>query len=69
MENPVTCSNQCRLWSDATLCGVWSGSALFAYGHFTGLQVRMGLGEREQFQENNSCIFMFASFLNESQLL
>ena len=35
-------SKQCRHWSDATSCGVWSGSALFAYGPFTGLQVRMG---------------------------
>ena len=28
MENAV--SKPCRLWSDATLCGIWSGSALFA---------------------------------------
>ena len=27
--NPV--SKQCRAWSDATSCGVWSVSALFAY--------------------------------------
>ena len=24
-------SKQCRSWSDATFCGVWSGSARFAY--------------------------------------
>ena len=39
MENPI--SKQCAPWSDATLCGVWSGSALFAYDPFTSFQVRM----------------------------
>ena len=39
MENPV--SKQCRLWLDATLCGVWSRSELFACGPFSGFQVRM----------------------------
>ena len=41
MENPA--SKQCRAWSDATLCGIWSGSTLFAYDPFTSFQVRMGL--------------------------
>ena len=40
MENPV--SQQCRPWSDATWCGIWSGPALFAYDLFMGFQVRMG---------------------------
>ena len=40
VENPV--SKQCRPSSDATLCGVCSGSALFAYDFFTGFQVGMG---------------------------
>ena len=40
IENPV--SKQCRIRSDATLCGVWAGSALFDYDPFTGFQVRMG---------------------------
>ena len=39
MENPV--SKQCRPWSDATSCSIWSGSALFAYDPFTGIRVRM----------------------------
>ena len=34
-------SKQCRPWSDATLCGVWSGSALSAYDPFMGFQVRL----------------------------
>ena len=34
MENPV--SKQCRPWSDATSCGVWSWSTLFAYDPFYG---------------------------------
>ena len=29
IEIPV--SKQCRPWSDAAFCGIWSGSALFAY--------------------------------------
>ena len=29
IEFPV--SKQCRPWSDAVFCGIWSGSALFAY--------------------------------------
>ena len=33
METPV--SKQCRLWSDVTCCGVWSGSVLFVYDPFT----------------------------------
>ena len=36
MENPA--SKQLRPW----LCGIWSGSALFAYDPFMGFQVRMG---------------------------
>ena len=40
LETPV--SKQCRPWSDATLCGIWSGSALFAYEPFTLFQARMG---------------------------
>ena len=39
MENSV--SKQFRPWSDVTLCGILSGSALFAYDPFTGFQVRM----------------------------
>ena len=27
---------QCRSWSDATFCGVWSGSTLFVNVHFMG---------------------------------
>ena len=38
MESPF--SKQCCPWSDATICGIWSGSALFAFGPFTGFQVR-----------------------------
>ena len=34
MENPV--SKQCRPSSEATLCGIQSGSALIAYDPFTG---------------------------------
>ena len=41
---------QCRPWSDATLCGVWSGSALFAYDPFKGFQVRMS----QQIQVTNT---------------
>ena len=33
-DNPV--SKLCRPWSDATLCGVWFGSALFAYSLLRG---------------------------------
>ena len=40
MENFV--NKQCRPWSDATLCGIWSEAALFAYDPFMGVQVRMG---------------------------
>ena len=40
IENPI--SKYCRPWSDATLCGIWSGSALFAYDPFKGFPVRMG---------------------------
>ena len=39
MENPV--SKQCRPQSDATSCGIRSGSALFAYDPFSGFQARM----------------------------
>ena len=39
-KNPV--SKQCRPWSDATLCGIWSGSALFFYDSFMGFPERMG---------------------------
>ena len=35
-------SKKFRPCSDATLCGVLSGSALFAYDPFTGFQLRMG---------------------------
>ena len=38
--NPV--SIQCGPWSDITLCGVWSGPALFAYDTFTCFQVKTG---------------------------
>ena len=44
MENPV--SKQCRPWSDITSCGVWSGSALFAYDPFNGFQSKNGLSKR-----------------------
>ena len=37
-KNPV--SKQCRPCSDATVCGVWSGSALFASDPFTEFRVR-----------------------------
>ena len=40
MENHVR--KQCKPLSDATLCGVRSGSALFAYYPFTVFQVRIG---------------------------
>ena len=40
IENPV--SKQCRPWSDATWCGIWSWSAMFAYDLFEGFKVRMG---------------------------
>ena len=40
MENHV--SKEYRHWSVTTLCGVWSGSALFAYDPFTGFQVTIG---------------------------
>ena len=40
MDNTV--SKHGRPESDATLYGVWSGSALFAYDPFMGFQVRMG---------------------------
>ena len=40
MENPV--GKQCRPCLDATQSGVRSGSALFAYDPFTGLQLQMG---------------------------
>ena len=40
MENSD--SKQCRPRSDATWCGTWSGSALFASDPFTGFQVKMG---------------------------
>ena len=36
-------NKHCGPWSDATLCGVWSGSALFPYDPFTGFQERMSL--------------------------
>ena len=35
-------SKQCRPRSDATVCGVWPGSALSAYDPFTGFEIRMG---------------------------
>ena len=28
---------QCRPWSDATFCGIWSGSTLFAQSQYLGL--------------------------------
>ena len=31
ISNIYSCYKQWRPWSDATFCGVWSGSALFAY--------------------------------------
>ena len=34
---------QCKPWSDATLCGVWSGSALIAYGLLCGFQGKNGV--------------------------
>ena len=40
-KNPV--SKHCRPWSDATLCGIRSGSALFACDPFMGFQVWMEL--------------------------
>ena len=40
IENLV--SKQCRPRSDATLCGVGSGSAQIAYDPFKCFQVRMG---------------------------
>ena len=40
IENPV--SKQWRPWSDAALCGVWSGSALFAYVPQKGRQAYLG---------------------------
>ena len=41
MENPVR--KKWRPRSDATLYGILSGSALFAYDPFTGFQVKNGL--------------------------
>ena len=41
MENHV--SKQCRPWSDATLCGIWSGSSLFAKVPLLGYPVYKGL--------------------------
>ena len=40
MENAVSIKSRPR--SDPTLCGVISGSAIFAYYPSTGVQVRMG---------------------------
>ena len=36
-------SKQCRPWSDATVCGVWSGSAIFACDLFYRFPDRNGL--------------------------
>ena len=35
-RNFWTLRKQCRPWSDAAFCGVWSGSTLFANVHFRG---------------------------------
>ena len=35
-HTPNAKANQCRPWSDATFCGVWSGSTLFAIVPFMG---------------------------------
>ena len=40
IENPI--NKQWRPWSDAALCNVWSGSALFAYVPQKGHQVYLG---------------------------
>ena len=40
MENSV--SKHCRSLSDAILCGIQSGSALFAFDPFMGFRVRLG---------------------------
>ena len=40
IEFPV--SKQCRPWSDAAFCGVWSGSTLFAYVPKKGRYTNMG---------------------------
>ena len=41
-KNGQTICKQWRTWSDATFCGIWSGSALFAKYPFTGLPTTMG---------------------------
>ena len=41
-KNGLTICEQWRPWSDTTLCGVWSGSALFANYPFTGLLTTVG---------------------------
>ena len=37
----ILLAKHCRPWSDTTLCGVWSGAAMFAYDPFMDFQVRM----------------------------
>ena len=42
---------QCRPWSDAAFCGVWSGSALFAYVPNIGCQAYVGYCNDPKFSD------------------
>ena len=55
-RNSCLLCKQCKLWSDAVLCGIWSGSTLFVNG-----LAKLGLFFKVQYQQNTNAKY-FPSF-------